>query len=379
MTGLSSMPEGDGCYIPWMGAQDKRAVEPPESEENSVDEFFRLPTTLPDIGIDLRNFATEDHAKRVGEAVNSYLHVFGRVLNLKRLLKVIVAYDYGEALAGIERGTASSKPLKATNDDIAVGIAMAPAILHDGEPRSVMVLNAVYMSALAESENPELEAIRDQMAYTLAHECAHVHDLEMQTRGFPDAMLKTQLPFRDAILFGIASACWDEYIACRLSAFIAKETTLRAYEDTFCKALEAVKGRADAAIRQYRMHHDVRRVTDEVSREYKKVMVYASYLLGQVDGLDRPLDDVALKALDALAHRPYFKPFFSKLHAELRTLHGAYGDWKSLEVFEPLKQLAYELLRIGGLTFKIGPTARDMSIFLSVRRQFPPRKNKRLS
>jgi hypothetical protein len=73
--------------------------------------------------IDLRCFATEDQAKRVGEAVSLYLQAFGRLVNLKRLHQIIVAYDYHDALAGIERGTATSKPLKATNDEIAVEIA----------------------------------------------------------------------------------------------------------------------------------------------------------------------------------------------------------------------------------------------------------------
>src|SRR5271166_1022946 len=239
------------------------------SEQDAFDEFLRRPLTLPDIGVDLRGFDTEERAKRVGEAVNSLLQVFGRLFNLKRLLRVVVAYDYQETLAGIERGTATEKPLKPTNDEIAIGIAMAPAVMHEGEPRSIMVLNANLTSVLGEAETPENEAARREMTYTLAHECAHVHDLEMQTRAFPDAMLGMQLPYRDGILHGIASACWDEYIACYLSASFATPITLSGYEETFCKALEAAKPTADAAIRQYRMHGDVGQIIQEVSAAYK--------------------------------------------------------------------------------------------------------------
>jgi hypothetical protein len=105
-------------------------------------------------------------------------------------------------------------PLKATNDEIAVSIAMVPAVMHEGEPRSVMVLNAAFIGVLGETETPENEAARRETIYILAHECGHVHDLAMQTTAFPDAMLKMRLPYRDGILLGIAMACWDEYIAC---------------------------------------------------------------------------------------------------------------------------------------------------------------------
>jgi hypothetical protein len=341
-----------------MTDRGEEGAESSKREQEAVDEFLRRPLTLPDIGVDLRCFDSEERAKRVGDAVSSLLQIFGRLLNLKRLLRVIVAYDYHETLAGIERGTPAEKPLRATNDEIAVGIAMAPAVMHEGEPRSIMVLNANLVSVLGETETPENEAARREMTYTLAHECAHVHDLEMQTRAFPDAMLRMNLPYRDRILFSIASACWDEYIACNLSASFATEVTLNAYEETFCKALERAKGRADAAIRQYRMHADVGRVVEEVSSEYKKVMVYASYLLGHADGLERKAEEIAPKAMEALEKHSFFKFLFSKLQTELRRMHATYGEWKGLEIFDPLKQLGDELLKSGGIDVQNRPEGK---------------------
>src|ERR1019366_5246652 len=102
---------------------EQRKSEPFEAEAKEAEDFALLPSTLPDIGVDLHGFATEEMAKAVGEAVHSWLHAFGKFLNLKRLLRIIVAYNYEEALAGIDRGTAAGKPLAATNDEIAVGIA----------------------------------------------------------------------------------------------------------------------------------------------------------------------------------------------------------------------------------------------------------------
>ena len=312
-------------------------------------DFARIPSTLPPIGVNLTGFPTEEQAKSVGEAVNGWLYTFGKILNLERLKQVIVAYDYNGTLAGIDRGATVSRPLVATNDGVALGIAMTPTVLVEGEPKSIMVLNAAYMAIFALDDRPEHDPIRDQMIYTLAHECGHVHDLDVRASCLPDIILKKQLHFRDVVLFTIASGCWDEYIACRLSAFVGKEAALRPLEDTFCSALERAKGRADAAIRQYRMHADVGRLTNEVSEEYKRVMVYASYMLGHIDGMEAAVADLAPKAMDAIERHPYFKPFFSKLHEELRVMHNTYGNWKDLDVYEPLKQLADELLRARGI------------------------------
>ena len=330
-------------------------TNPEPSDADALDAFAQRPSTFPPVGVDLRCFATEELAKSVGAEVENWLYQLGKLLDLKRLMRVVVAYDYEETLAGIDRGASVSRPLTATNNGIAVGIAMTPTVLHEGEPRSVMVLNAAYVSVLSQPESAENAEARDVVLYTLAHESAHVHDLEMQASCLPGRILREQLGFRDGILYAIASGCWGEYIACRLSAFMGKEVTLRAFEDTFCNALERAKSRADRAIRQYRMHADIGRVTHEVAEEYQSVLVYASYLLGHIDGIEKTVEELAARAMSAMEGHAYFKPLFSKLHAELRKMYDSYGHWQGLEVFEPLKQLACDLLKIGGIETQSRP------------------------
>jgi hypothetical protein len=325
------------------------------SDDEALKAFSRMPSSCPALDIELRKFGNEEVAKRVATAVHGWLHACGKFMNLKRLLRVTVAYDYDQALAEIDRGAGVVRPLTATNDGVGVGIAMTPTVLHDGELRSVMVLNATYMMVLVQDETPELAPLQEQARYTLAHESGHVHDLGVRAASFPDTILKAQPGFRDGTLFLIASGCWEEYIACRLSAFMGKDATLRAMEDTFCKALETAKSRADSAIREYRLHTDVQRVSEEVVQQYRRLMVYASYLLGHVDGLELAVENAAPQAVAALESHSYFKPVFSRLQGELRSMHGKYGDWKGVEVFGPLKQLAYEFLKSGGLDIQSRP------------------------
>ena len=152
-----------------MNEGEETRAECSDDEAKAIEEFAARPSTLPDIGIDLHGFATSELANRVGAAVHGWLHVFGKLLNLKRLLRIVVAFNYNETLASIDRGAKVSRPLAATDDGIAVGIAMTPTVLREGEPRSIMVLNAAYMSVFAQTEKPELEAARNEMVYTLAH------------------------------------------------------------------------------------------------------------------------------------------------------------------------------------------------------------------
>ena len=135
-------------------------MEPAEDADPGYEEFMRRPSTAPDCGVDLRGFATKEQAEQVGSCVNGFIQMCGRIFDLKRLKQVIVARDYDATLAALERGATVSGPLKATCDGLGVGIAMTPTILDEGEPKSVIVFNALHMSVFAEPERADLEGLR---------------------------------------------------------------------------------------------------------------------------------------------------------------------------------------------------------------------------
>lgn len=330
-------------------------MEPAEDADPGYEEFMRRPSTAPDCGVDLRGFATKEQAEQVGSCVNGFIQMCGRIFDLKRLKQVIVARDYDATLAALERGATVSGPLKATCDGLGVGIAMTPTILDEGEPKSVIVFNALHMSVFAEPERADLEGLRKEMGYTIIHECAHVHDLEMRVKCLRDVIMKVQLGPRDGILFPIADACWSEYIACRLSAPFAPDSTLQGYVEVLVKSLEGAVGTADAAIRQYRMHHDIGRLVGEAAGVYKRLLTYGAYLVGHVDGLSQSLGDAVPDVMSAIERNGWFKPFLERLRSELQALHGTYGEWESLEVYEPLKRLACELLKDRGIDVQAKP------------------------
>jgi len=262
---------------------------------------------------------------------------------------VYVAYDYEGTLANLERGFETKNTLAPTQDDVAVGIAMTPAILQDGVLRSVIVLNAYHMLTLIHSDNEELKPYYRRMVYTLAHECGHVHDLGVKARSFPEQWLKARLNMHDGTLFEVAEGCWSEYIASRLSAIMSPHETTTDYENTFCEQLEKSVPAIQGFLRQYRMHGDVGRVLSECSYVVKKVLVYASYLFGQLDGIGASLQDGAPKAKALLEKHGQVEPLVKRLEAELESMNNVYENWDKLEVFEPLKKIALDLFAVAGL------------------------------
>jgi hypothetical protein len=352
---ILAAPGWYGARIEKRGARPMEPVEPVDDDEASYEEFMRRPSTAPDVGVDLRGFATREQAELVGGQVNGFVQMCGRFLNLRRLKQVIVAWNYDETLAGLDRGVPVARPLTATRDALGVGIAMAPAILDEGEARSVIVFNALHMSIFAEPERTDLEEQKNEMIYTIIHECAHVHDLEMREKCLPGVVLKLQHGPRDELLYGLIDPCWDEYIACRLSAPFAKESTLRGYEEVFCKSLDGARSNADAAIRQYRMHRDIQRLLDEAAGSYKRLLTYGAYLIGHLDGLGRDVNDAAPEAMTAIERNDWFKPFFDRLKMELQAMHANYGAWEGMAVYEPLKRLADEVLKESGIEIQARP------------------------
>ncbi len=333
-------------------------VSMPTSEEEEFNRNFdeRPSSFSPPCGIDLSGFASEEIARTVGNAIAGLLHVFGKVLNLELLHRVIVAYDYDGTLRNLDRGMITQEVLTPTRDELAEGIAMTPAILVDGKARSVMVLNAYHMIVLAHPDREDCTEYRARMIHTLAHECGHVHDLAMQVRAFPDLFLHKRLSYREGVLHRFAAGCWDEYIASRLSAFMGERWTIGDLEDTFCAILEEAKPQADSAIRQYRMHGDLVRVAKEATEPYRRLLIYGAYLVGHIDGVKEvAFEELAPKAAESLRSTPHFVPFFNKLVSALREMHETYGRWDNFSVYDRLHSLADELLIFGGVEIEDRP------------------------
>jgi hypothetical protein len=329
-----------------------------EHAASDMEELLKRPSTLPDVQISLRSFEKEDQARELGNTVGIFLRLFGTFLDLERLDAITIAFDYEDALAEVDLGVPSSAALTPTRDEFATGIAMAVTVIRDGRPKAHLVLDANFLMALTKENDPNFQLA----VYVICHEAAHIHDLAYRDRAFPGVILQQKNDFRDGVLLQIATICWEEYVASRLSAPYASAEQLGYFESTFCSALEGVRERGNHHIRKYRWHADVMQLAAQMVSEYGALLKYAAYLDGHTAGLNGDFAQAAPKASELTRTERWFMPTAEALHSCLALMWASYGRWSGLEVYDPLKEVAHGLLKAGGVDIQQRPQGAYISV-----------------
>ncbi|MFA5952595.1 MAG: hypothetical protein WC807_20210 [Hyphomicrobium sp.] len=323
-----------------------KALESVYSSLMSDETAEQAPSTAPEsFSIQVRGWGEdEDTARRLGEIVGVCVRELSRQIDLSGLDGVTVAGDFTEALAELDRGYETNYVLTPSND-AAIGVAMTPSVLREGQLKNHIVLNAYLAAGLLESGS---ELFRLAL-HTIAHECAHVEITAAYERCFPNVLLRTRRNNLHQICrWDVILACWDEYAATRICAQYGEDPT-EGYEQTFVTMLESARGNANDIIRAYRLHGDHGQVFTEVYAEYGRLMKYTSYHLGNLDGQDVSIADRAVSQAALAGH--WFAPYLPRLHDALRDLYGRFGDWNSEELFDVIGDIADDIVREGGVLF----------------------------
>ena len=302
------------------------------------------PQTAPEsIPVSVRGFADATEAENFGHEIALTVRSISCYINLSRLDGITVAFDYDDALAELDRGYEPTRVLARTSDDRAIGVAMAPAVVRDGVVKGHLVFYAPIVLPIQDETHEEFR----QALYLIAHECAHIEDLQCRDERFPGTILQSEITdFEEAFFEPIIASLSGEYAACRLSAIFGEEQA-PAYEICFVGALEEASNEANAAIRDYRLHGDLNRVLEEAGRPLCEPLRFAAYLIGHLDGRNEDWDAVPV-ARDRLAESDY-APYVERLSGTLRNAWSTYEAWGSPAVFHPLKAIACEVLEQGGM------------------------------
>lgn len=301
------------------------------------------PTAPESFQVSLRGFTDADEAEQFGNTMGMAVREISRFIDLERLDGVTVAYDYDDALSQLDRGYEATKPLTRTAGDQLLGVAMAPAVLREGAVKAHLVFHAPFVLPLEDEQSEHYQ----QALYLVAHECGHIEDLKHRDECFPGTILQRQITdYEEALLEQITSVLWEEYAACHASAILGPEEA-PVFEESLVSVLSVARDKANVAIRSYRLHGDIDRVLEEAGRPLCEPLRLAAYLFGHLDGTDADLDTVP-QARDALTASPY-NAFADRLRDTLRDLWSRRGQWASCEEFEPLNDLARDVLAHGGL------------------------------
>lgn len=314
------------------------------------------PTAPEAFNVCVRDWGDEDSARAIAASVWGFTRELSRHIDLSNLDGLTVGGDYARALAELDRGYESTIVLTPSND-VAIGIAMTPSVMRDGQLKSHIVLNAGLMDKL---RDPDDELFRLAL-HTLAHECAHVEVTAAFDRCFPNVLLRARrADLQEHCRWDVILACWDEYAACRISAGFGEDPT-EGYEQTFIQTLEIARTNANAAIRAYRRHGDHGRIVREVYAEYGRAMKYAAYLLGDLDARDIALADRPLVSTALEGH--LFAPQIIRLAQALRDLFNTFGAWNNEALFETIGDIVDELAAQGGVVVtKAAPGFVDIKV-----------------
>src|SRR6266404_695069 len=306
----------------------------------------------------LSGFPSDDDAKaasrRVAEAINQLSAELG--LNLKDLDGVTIAHDYDAALAQLDRGYEATTPLTRTNDGAAQGCAMAPLVLRNGEVKSHLVLSAFIMP-LIDAPQAGVDG-----KYILGHELAHIHEHYFRNKVLPNTLLTTRITKRDgAFLHELADTCWGEYVACLFSAPVYPEQ-VKLFEMPLLELLPKASREIVAAKQDWFVDRDIAKFWQRAGTTVYSLLKYFSYLLGHAAGLGQSTSETAPETWALLKRNAWLLPSVERLSEELSRMYETFEEWKSLEVFEPLKQLERTLFADCG----IGISDRDGSLYVFV-------------
>ena len=295
---------------------------------------------------------TEEERKEFLDKLLTYVAVISTDIDMSGLDGITVAVDYENALAEFDRGVEAlkekSRRLKPTNDETAFGVAMTPISRKDGKIKSHMFFR--YDTVRGIGCDPDSEEFQTAV-HVVAHECAHVEAASKFDSAFPGVLLNQcpdawtaldQAKWKYAIY-----ACYQEYIACRLSSGFGKNS-LDSEVDVLLNTLNGIDEKADRMVEECRRDKDYEKVSHGLFLLYGKLMEYSCYVLGTMRGLELTVEDVS-SLRNGLADS-WFAPYFDSLGKLCEDLYESYGTWEDYGAFDAIGDLLERVVARKGVS-----------------------------
>jgi len=302
--------------------------------------------TIPNnLSMTARGFGEENRAIEAVNKLHSVISVISQQIDLTDLDGVTIAFDYDEALAELDRGYETKDELEATKD-IAIGVAMSPRVIRDGQIKTHIVLNANYTLGILEEPGEETDSFR-QALHLIAHECAHVEVTAAFDKSFPNTLLqKKHKNFLDSCRWQVIQAIWDEYAVCRTVGTYGYDPT-DWYLETLGKVLEITRDKCYKRIKAYRIHDNSDQVVAEVYGLLGDLLKFAAYFLGAVSNR-QPTENYP-SALTNNSDFDWFKPFYEQIIRVNEALWSEFGSWANMDSFEAIGNTLEEMAESIGI------------------------------
>lgn len=261
-------------------------------------------------------------------------------LALDDLDGIVVARDYPGELKSLERdrGGAGGR----TDDGLGLGVAKAVPVERDGARRTVLVFDAAFALGLLNED----EEICNRALGIVLHELWHLHERRIRNRIWANAP-PASLDGAERFFLQWAEVLWEEYSANRQVASLDPNYGA-AMAESIRTGLKRAQPEVERAIKRYRVDGDFNSAFRAAQQEYDFLIRAVAYMLGNLDGNGRTIDEVAPGLKEAIAAST-MSDFWPVAERELQTLHERFPDgWPDLSIFRPLIAAVAQLfVRIG--------------------------------
>lgn len=227
--------------------------------------------------------ADQQTAEEVAAVINCLVNEIGHVIPMRRLDSVIFAQDYVATLRNLDRGFVASAPLKPTEDELGISVAMAPIVVRNGEIRVCVVARSWLAHCLHQQDD---EQAMLSSLHSIGIMLGRVAFVDIFDTALPGVLLQPIQDDLKSFLFQYIDDACTTYFSSRVMAGLFPAAA-EAYGETFLAALQFLTSIVPEARLAYRTHGNLDVFLGIAQPAIGRVLVRAASLLGHYDGLAR--------------------------------------------------------------------------------------------
>lgn len=310
--------------------------------------------------VSFRDCADQQTAEAIAAQLNVLTTQFSRMMPLKRLDGITVAYDYPEAVAAVDRGRPDIRPATTASAEVGVGIAQSIAVFRGDVVKSHLVLSSnVAYALIHDDKDTQLWAI-----HTIANQLALVAFQDVIDTTLPGVMLQ-RIEGIPGSLFAAVGGALDSYVASREISFLGSHDEIESHCATLLK--EAV----DRAVNDfpslrvaYRYHADLDSLLSEALSHARYILEFSAKLLGHAE--EKGGKPWMQGELAASLKRAGLTNWIMTFEADLQHFYERVGRWESFNEFLAFNRHAERLLWLMGLFPWDGETGTRIEVPLEI-------------
>lgn len=239
-----------------------------------------------DLSISIQGFNDANIARELGSVILEVMRQLESKfsLDISKLKKVIVSFDFPDALQGIKKEFNHQAPPTFTNSEQAKAVAqLASRISHDGKiSEYALVLSVDFFIELFDDAGLISLDNVSQIVHRIHHELVHVH--ELNKNSLDNSRLVDD--YDDAFLM-TGKRAWSEYLANHMSSKTATDESIINFLSTLERVLVEVPVEIEGLVLKYKFGFlPLNEMHSAVTERIKLIANIYGYACGYIHGMN---------------------------------------------------------------------------------------------